>query len=329
MRCPTCGADGQPGDRFCENDGTLLIGDNGRLAVVSAVCALSQCGCGIRQANRQGLCQRCGEAIVTPKRKTVELSPRLALATDRGRRHPTNQDAAVIGLAELEQAQMPVLVVCDGVSSARYSDRAAQVAAWAAWEVLGDWVTLRQQPAEEAMRCAIRSASQAIVSLDSEGHQTLNDAATETASATIVAAVVAEGWLTIGWVGDSRAYWCHAGAGRLLTRDHSWVVEEVDAGRLNPALASTDPMAHTLTRWLGPGAADEPAVVAQRAPGEGVLVVCSDGLWNYLPSADRLAALVGRSQAAGRDAAGVAQRLVAHAVAAGGKDNVTVGVALF
>jgi serine/threonine protein phosphatase PrpC len=220
---------------------------------------------------------------------------------------------------------MPVIVLCDGVSSARHSQRAAGVAAQAAWARLAGWLTSRSRSAVEAMREAIGAASRAIISLDDLPHLAVEG---DAPSSTIVAAVVADQQLTIGWVGDSRAYWCGRDDAQLLTRDHSWAVEAVAAGQLGQRPLPTDPMAHALTRWLGSGATDEPTVINLSVPSDGTLVVCSDGLWNYLPEAEQIAALVRSGLVAGRDAGGIAQRLVAQALTAGGKDNITVGVAV-
>ena len=84
----------------------------------------------------------------------------------------------------------------------------------------------------------------------------------------------------------------------LLTLDDSVAGGMVAAGLANEAAAMASPHAHVLTRWLGGDAADladdpdrAPHVKAYTPPGAGALLVCSDGLWNYLPEAADLAAL--------------------------------------
>jgi len=88
------------------------------------------------------------------------------------------------------------------------------------------------------------------------------------------------------------------------------------------------PHAHVLTRWLGAEAADlendpdrAPHVERYSAPGPGVLLTCSDGLWNYLPDAADLARLA--LPRALTDPLGAATDLVRYAVDAGGADNIT------
>ena len=83
--------------------------------------------------------------------------------------------------------------------------------------------------------------------------------------------------------------------------------------------------AHTLTRWLGADAEPTPwsdssvrtITIAER----GVLLMCTDGLWNYLPEADDIARIC-----VGTDAAEAARALVDYALSAGGQDNITVAV---
>src|SRR5207248_1912510 len=89
--------------------------------------------------------------------------------------------------------------------------------------------------------------------------------------------------------GDSRAYWLArpdaAEPARLVTADHSWAAQMVAAGVLDEAAAMRDPRAHAITRWLGAGGSTEAEVATLHPAGEGALLLCSDGLWNYLPDA--------------------------------------------
>ena len=137
---------------------------------------------------------------------------------------------------------------------------------------------------------------------------------------------LADGVLTVGWVGDSRAYWlAEPGAAepaRLLTADHT-AEAAAAAGTLDPALAAVRPDA--ITRWLGADGDAEPDVVALTPAGPGALLLCTDGLWKYLPDADELAALALPALRSGGPHAAAAA-LTAAALTAGGADNVTVAV---
>ena len=143
-------------------------------------------------------------------------------------------------------------------------------------------------------------------------------------AATFVSAVVTGDAATLCWLGDSRAYWLGAdGSGaQRLTRDDSLAEEMVATGLLDAAEALATPQAHVVTRWVGADLAGEAAhVVRFEPPGNGVLLLCSDGLWNYAPDAADLAARA--LPRALTDPLGAAASLVAFALSAGGHDNVT------
>jgi serine/threonine protein phosphatase PrpC len=131
------------------------------------------------------------------------------------------------------------------------------------------------------------------------------------------------GAITLCWLGDSRAYWLAAEGSRRLTDDDSLAQEMVDSGLLGEVEAMATPQAHVITRWLGADIAEpRPHVSRFEPPGPGVLLICSDGLWNYLPEAHGIAGLA--IPGALSDPAGTAGTLLKFALDAGGMDNITV-----
>jgi hypothetical protein len=106
------------------------------------------------------------------------------------------------------------------------------------------------------------------------------------------------------------------------------LAQVLEAGTLSPAQAATDRRAHTITAWLGEHADQVAAHVVTIEPdGPGVIVVCTDGLWNYLDTVEELAAaLPAQAFEAPLDAA---RRLVEIALQSGGRDNITVAVLPF
>ena len=132
--------------------------------------------------------------------------------------------------------------------------------------------------------------------------------------------------LTIGWIGDSRAYWADALGCQRLTTDHSWIEEQVVSGQLSREAAEADGRAHAITRWLGADAPPELCSIRTIRPAAaGRLILCTDGLWNYTPEPTDLARRL--SLAPGADASTTANALVRYAISRGGHDNVTVAVA--
>jgi serine/threonine protein phosphatase PrpC len=253
---------------------------------------------------------------------------RLAEICDPGLWRPYNQDATASAHGELGGEPWVVLVVCDGVSSSRDSDKAAAVAAHTTRDVLAHFARsgeIQFESATAAMATAIRSAHLAVCT-DALDREVSNPPGT-----TIVAALIHRHRMILGWVGDSRAYWMTPRGAELLTRDHSWVNEAIDRGELTEAEAMNSPHAHTITRCLGPLEAGEefseaePDVRVRELPGPGVLMLCSDGLWNYTLETDTLARLV-QDAGPGATAGALARRLINHALVSGGHDNVSASV---
>ena len=146
-------------------------------------------------------------------------------------------------------------------------------------------------------------------------------------STTIVAALVVPGEAVVGHVGDSRAYVLSESPDRcrVVTSDDSWAEQAIAAG-VAPEEAYTDERAHVITRWLGADAPDAAPRLTTVSLEEGeVVVVCTDGLWNYFESAAELVAAAGPNFAR-RPPGDLAAHLVDVALAAGGHDNVTVAV---
>jgi protein phosphatase len=125
---------------------------------------------------------------------------------------------------------------------------------------------------------------------------------------------------SLAHVGDSRAYLFHDDQLEPVTKDHSLVEAQVQAGLIDREQSLKSEHQNILLRALG----REPVVEVELGevpmqPGD-VLLLCSDGLTRMVPDKAIAAAL-----AKGRgDPQGVCDRLVAAANANGGQDNVTV-----
>jgi serine/threonine protein phosphatase PrpC len=140
-----------------------------------------------------------------------------------------------------------------------------------------------------------------------------------------VAAFVDADGATIGWAGDSRAYLLSA-AGKLLTRDDSWVNWIVETGEMTEAQAMHSPDAHAILQCLGdPHDPPEPHVVITPLSHGDRLLFCTDGLWNYAATPSAL--MVEMAGFSG-PALAMCQALVKFANDSGGRDNVTAAMLL-
>ncbi|MGW7192019.1 PP2C family protein-serine/threonine phosphatase, partial [Streptomyces sp. NPDC054838] len=282
--------------------------------------------CRAGRVDTDGYCEHCGHAQPRERDHLEEELGSVAAVSDRGLRHHRNEDSfAVAATALPDGSAATVAIVCDGVSSASRPDEASAAAAGAANEALLDALPRGAHP-QEAMHEAILAAAAAVNALAPEVPGAQNAPA-----CTLVGAVVSGGVLTIGWVGDSRAYWVpddRAALPRRLTEDDSWAAQMVAAGLMGEAEAYADVRAHAITGWLGADAYDlEPHTASFKPDHPGVVVVCTDGLWNYAESAREMARLL-PPDAATRPLHS-AQVLVGHALDGGGHDNVTVAVVPF
>jgi protein phosphatase len=136
---------------------------------------------------------------------------------------------------------------------------------------------------------------------------------------TLTAALVGGQEVSLGHVGDSRAYRFRDDELERLTQDHSLVEELMRMGKLSPEDAESDPRRSIITRALGPEPDVEVETCTYPAKDGDVYLICSDGLTGMLPEERVAEILRGRSSLEQ-----AAKALVDDANARGGKDNITV-----
>ncbi len=220
--------------------------------------------------------------------------------SDVGRQRHTNEDRY------FESA--PMFAVADGMGGARSGEVASQIA-------VDEFK--RHDPAdggpEERLAQIVQAANRKIYELaqSDESHAGMGT--------TLTAAFVGEGEISLGHVGDSRAYRFRDDALERLTQDHSLVEELMRMGKLSPEDAEVDPRRSIITRALGPEPTVHVETCTYPAKDGDVYLLCSDGLTGMV-SEERVAEIL-RSRSSLEQAA---RELVAEANAGGGKDNITV-----
>ncbi|MBO8201191.1 protein phosphatase 2C domain-containing protein [Streptomyces smyrnaeus] len=284
--------------------------------------------CGTGTIDSDGYCEHCGHKQPRDRDHMESALDTVAAASDRGLRHHRNEDFfAIAETTTSEGTPATFAVICDGVSSATRPDEASAAAAAAASASLCQALPSGRHP-QQAMYDALVAASDAVNELAA---QTPVEPSKNAPACTVVSALSADGILTVGWIGDSRAYWVpddRTATPARLTEDDSWAAQMVAAGLMNEAEAYADPRAHAITGWLGADAYEiDPHTASFKPDQAGVVVVCTDGLWNYAESAQEMAAAVPRD-ALVRPLQS-AQHLVGYALDGGGHDNVTVAVVPF
>lgn len=121
----------------------------------------------------------------------------------------------------------------------------------------------------------------------------------------------------IGHVGDSRVYRIRGELIRKLTKDHSYVQQLVEDGKITREEANHHPKKNMLTKALGCTAYVEPDIRARNLEPGDILVMCSDGLTNMVEEKEIYQVIKENPETA-------PQTLVNLANNAGGYDNITV-----
>ncbi|MDQ2587286.1 PP2C family protein-serine/threonine phosphatase [Saccharothrix yanglingensis] len=226
-------------------------------------------------------------------------------ATSTGLVRASNQDSALVGTR--------LFAVADGMGG-HAAGEVASAMATAHLRLLDE----RADLGPDGIRLALTAANAAIRAAATENPEQAGMGSTVTGLA-LVSLAGSPHWVVFN-IGDSRVYRYAAGALTLLTEDHSETAEMVASGALTPEQARTSPRRHVITRTLG-SVRSEPDQWVFPAVGGDRFLLCSDGLTGELE--DTEVAEVLRNAP---DAQRAADELVRRAVAAGGRDNVTVVV---
>lgn len=206
-----------------------------------------------------------------------------------------------------------VFIVADGMGGHAAGEVASEMAVRIVARELGDITGASDVEASQRMRKAIHLANGAIF------ERTLTEHDKRGMGTTATAMVVIGNRYLIGQVGDSRAYVMRDGAFVQLTKDHSYVQEQVDAGYLSPEEARTHPYSNVITRCVGANGEVVPDLYSGVLHPDDVFLLASDGLTGMIEDHDIHALL----QSARSLEDQVAQ-LVAEANRRGGLDNITV-----
>ena len=227
---------------------------------------------------------------------------RVASLTDTGKRRLRNEDAFV--------CDPPLFAIADGMGGAQAGEIASGLAAAAIAE------RERGVRGEAAVAELVQAANARVY------RRALEDPAAAGMGTTVTVALVdAEAnTLTIGHVGDSRAYRIRGDRLEQLTADHSLVAELVRTGRLTPEEAAEHPHRSVITRAVGTEPnVDVDTFTMETAAGD-LYLLCSDGLTDMVDDAGILTI----AGSAAREPEAVARLLVEGANLAGGVDNITV-----
>ena len=236
---------------------------------------------------------------------TTALALEAAVRTDVGPVRRNNEDAAY--------ASPRLAAVADGVGGAA----AGEVASRTAIDALVALDKCRlDRPLPEALSAAVAEGNARI------GFIAACRPRTAGMSTTLTAVALGDDGYAVANVGDSRSYLLRDGTLRRLTRDDSFVQRLLDTGAVSPEEAQNHPQRSLVVEVLdGDPQRTPPAVATVAARAGDRLLLCSDGLTDYVDE-DAIAAALDIE-----DRTACAQRLVDLALTAGARDNVSVVVA--
>jgi serine/threonine protein phosphatase PrpC len=261
----------------------------------------------------------CSDACVLPP-WTVGF----AQSVGRNREH--NEDALFLISCDLSQDETSLhyglYIVADGMGGHQYGELASGIAVRCIANYIQDELFVKWQlegglpdsnGLNEIMTAAVLKANQAIKT-EIEGGGT-----------TLTAVLLMEKQVHITQVGDSRAYEIPPDGELIaLTHDHSFIQQLLDNGAITPPEAATHPQRNVLIMALGQLEPLEPQINAYPLPGEGHLLLCSDGLWGVVAEEQ-----IGQIIRAAPNPQQACQELIEAANRAGGPDNITAIVVRF
>ena len=255
-------------------------------------------------------------AVLSPMSTSSPVTPAMRFefssATDTGRSRNNNEDSVVVD----EEAALAVLA--DGMGGYNAGEVASGMVTSFIKAELGRWLSQASAQATDtdvrrAMDICVDNANRAIFNAANSNPQYAG------MGTTLVVAVFRDSRLLLGHIGDSRGYRWRGGVLEQITRDHSLLQEQIDAGLITPEQAAVSNNKNLVTRAVG---VEDTVLLEthlhQTLPGDWVLM-CSDGLSDMLDDDEIAAVLRGYDSLPA-----AAEALVQAANDAGGRDNISV-----
>ena len=205
-----------------------------------------------------------------------------------------------------------IFIVADGMGGHAAGEVASEMAVNIVKRELGPVRDLDGEDVVQMVATALKRANRAI------HDRTLTETDKQGMGTTVSALLLAGSRYLIGQVGDSRVYLLREGNLTQLTKDHSYVQEQVDAGFLTPEQARYHPYSNVITRCVGAGHDVEPDIYRGEAREGDLFLVASDGLTGMVDDR-RLGQLLASRAEPDRKV----QSLIAEANGRGGLDNIT------
>ena len=232
--------------------------------------------------------------------------------TDPGLTRDNNEDSVTF------DADTRLCILADGMGGYNAGEIASGMATAFIKSELGRWLS---QVGRNANSKEVRRAME--ICVENANHSIFNAANSNPQysgmGTTLVVGVLQNTRLILGHIGDSRCYRWREGQLQQITKDHSLLQEQLDAGLITPEQALTSANKNLVTRALGVEDAVLLEVNEHRVELGDIYLMCSDGLSDMI-----LDSAIAAILSAGRSLDQTARELVIAANEGGGRDNISV-----
>lgn len=232
--------------------------------------------------------------------------------TDPGLARQNNEDAVAF------DAVSQLCILADGMGGYNAGEIASAMAVAFIQSEMGRWLL---QAGKYANGKEVRRALE--ICVENANHSIFNAASSNPPYAgmgtTLVVGVFQQDRLIIGHIGDSRCYRLRGGELVQITKDHSLLQEQLDAGLITPEQALTSTHKNLVTRALGVEDTAVLEVHEHRVESGDIYLMCSDGLSDMVSDADITSVVAGEESLESK-----ARQLIVAANEGGGRDNISV-----
>ena len=241
--------------------------------------------------------------------------------TDRGTVRASNQDSLMVKVIQSAGSQAFLAAVCDGVGGLAQGEITSRKTV----EMLGRWAEyeLPGLLTDVADGKVLKKRFQHLIQDINREIYFDNLSGGISSGTTMTALILCEDRYWASHVGDSRLYAVTEDGAVRLTEDHSWVEEEVLAGRMTREEAEHSPRKNVILKCIGASGEISPQILEGRAEKDTVFVLCSDGFWHDITAKEWAEVFAPENNLESRSLGQNLQWMADQVKARGESDNIT------
>ncbi len=200
---------------------------------------------------------------------------KVAVHTDKGTWRDTNQDSVLVKIARTDRGRVLLAAICDGMGGLERGEAASAALA----RMLSVWFG-KEFPRIYYQGFSMELVRRSLAGLAARANERIGAYGQSRGirlGTTMAVLLLADGRYCIGNVGDSRVYLLK-GELRQLTKDQTFVQQELDAGRMTREEARRDSRRNVLLQCVGASQSVVPDYFTGNAQRGSLFLLCSDGL---------------------------------------------------